>query len=177
MSVIILIIFLVGIYLRLMVFPGISLKNEFNLKTNHAKEYGPKNTFILGALHLLFYYGAIIEAYIRKTQFDYITVIGTIIYFLSFIVLFYIIKQLKMFWTTKVIIAEDHQLNTSFLFKYIKHPNYYLNLIPELIGLALICKSFYVFIVVFPLYCITLIIRIRIEEKAMREKFINYSKG
>ena len=79
-----------------------------------------------------------------------------------------------MFWTTKVIIAEDHQLNTSFLFKYIRHPNYYLNLIPELIELALICESFYVFIVVFPLYCITLIVRIRIEEKAMKSRFINY---
>jgi len=174
MNVIILIIFLVGVYLRLVIFPRISLKNEFKLKSNHAKEYGSKNSFILGALHVLFYYGSIIEACLKKAQPDYITLIGTIIYFLSFIVLFYVIKQLKTFWTTKIIIAEDHPLNTSFLFKYIKHPNYFFNLIPELIGLALICKSFYVSIVILPLYCITLIIRIRIEEKAMKTRFINY---
>jgi isoprenylcysteine carboxyl methyltransferase (ICMT) family protein YpbQ len=174
MNVLILIIFLAGIYLRFLTIPQISLRNEINLKNNNAKEYGPNNSFILGVLHFLFYYGAIIEACIKKLQVDFITLIGTIIYFLSFIVLFYVIKQLKMFWTTKIVIAENHQLDTSFLFKYIKHPNYYLNLIPELIGLALICKSLYTFIIIFPLYCITLIMRIRIEEKAMKERFINY---
>ena len=174
MSILILIIFLVGIALRFISVLTISVKNEVNLKNNNAKEYGANNSAIFGYLHLLFYYGSIVEAFIKKIQVDYLTLIGTIIYFLSFIVLYYIIQQLKGFWTTRIIIAENHQLNTSFLFKYIKHPNYYLNLIPELIGLSLICKSFYTCIFILPLYCITLILRIRIEEKAMREKFSNY---
>ncbi|MCL6588941.1 MAG: DUF1295 domain-containing protein [Firmicutes bacterium] len=174
MNVIILAIFLLGIYIRFIIVPGISLTNEFKLKSNNAQEYGPRNSYILGSLHLLFYFLSIIEACVRKTQIDYLTFIGIVLYAISFIFLFYVIKQLNGLWTTKVILAENHQLNTSFLFKYIKHPNYFLNLIPELIGLALICKSWFIFIGIFPLYCISLIIRISIEEKAMKNRFTNY---
>jgi isoprenylcysteine carboxyl methyltransferase (ICMT) family protein YpbQ len=174
MDVIILIIFLLGTYIRCMMVPRISSVNEFKLKNNNAKEYGQRNSFILAALQLIFYYGSITEACIRKSQIDNFTFIGILLYIFSFIILFYVIKQLNGFWTTKIIIADNHQLNTSFLFKYIKHPNYFLNLIPELIGLALICKAFFVFISIFPLYFVTLIIRIFIEERAMKTKFANY---
>lgn len=122
----------------------------------------------------MFYTGCIIEACIRKAQVDYITIVGTILYGFAFVILFYVIKQLQGIWTTKLIIAEDHKLNRSFLFKHIRHPNYFLNLIPELVGLALVCKATYVFIFIFPLYLIGLIVRIFTEEKVMRDKFINY---
>lgn len=172
--VIVLISFVFGVCIRLLVYNKVALVNERKLKSDKAKEYGKKNSIILNILHYLFFGGCIIEAYIRKTCFDNYTIIGIILYILSYIMLIYVIKELKGFWTTKLIVAENHQLNTSFLFKHIKHPNYFLNLIPELIGFALICKAKYVFIFVFPFYLITLIVRISIEQKIMKSKFVNY---
>jgi isoprenylcysteine carboxyl methyltransferase (ICMT) family protein YpbQ len=175
MSIIILIVYLIGSHLRSIAF-GISLTNELKLKSKNATEYGQKNSTIFATLHILFYIGCIIEAFIRKTQFDYFTLAGILIYAFSLSMLFYVIKKLDGLWTTKIILAEDHKLNTSFLFKYIKHPNYFLNLIPEFIGFALVCKSIYVFAIIFPLFLISLIIRIYIEEKVLRGRFVNYPR-
>jgi isoprenylcysteine carboxyl methyltransferase (ICMT) family protein YpbQ len=122
-----------GACLRLIIYNKISLVNERKLKSNNAKEYGKMNSKILNILHYVFFGGCITEAYIRKTQFDFYTIIGLILYVFAYIMLIYVIKELKGFWTNKVIIAEDHQLNTSFLYRYIKHPNYFFNLLPELI--------------------------------------------
>ncbi|MFG5423249.1 isoprenylcysteine carboxylmethyltransferase family protein [Enterococcus faecalis] len=44
-------------------------------------------------------------------------------------------------WTVKLIIVDEQSLNSSWLFKYIKHPNYFLNIIPELIGLTMFFHS------------------------------------
>ena len=174
MIIIVLISFMFGLCLRLIVYNKIALVNERKLKSNNAKEYGKKNSITLNVLHYMFMGGCIIEAYISKTQFDVYTIIGLILYAFSYIMLFYVITELKDFWTTKLIVSENHQLNTSFLFKFIKHPNYFFNLIPELVGFALICKAKYIFIFIFPCYLITLIVRISIEQKMMKNKFSSY---
>lgn len=173
MDYIILLVFIIGVYIR-NITTNISVLNEFKLKNKNAEEYGKYNSIIFTALHTIFYLGAITEAYFRKTKVDNYTLIGIIIYFFALFILFYVIKLLNGFWTTKLIISEEHKLNKSFLFKYIKHPNYYLNIIPEFIGLALICKSIIIFCSIFPLVLIVIIIRIIIEEKMMRTRFNDY---
>lgn len=174
MSLMILISFLFGMSLRLIVYKKVVVVNIHNLMNNNAKEYGKKNVIIFDLLYYIFFGGCLIEAYIRKTQFDNYMIIGQALYLFSYITFIYVFLELKGIWTTKLIIAENHQLNTSFLYKYIKHPGYFFGMIPELIGFALICKALYVFIIVFPFWLATLIVRIIIEEKMMRSKFLNY---
>jgi len=56
----------------------------------------------------------------------------------------------------------------------IRHPNYFLNIVPELIGLAFALHAFGTLIVVGSLYSIPLTIRIREEERVMRTTFSAY---
>ena len=152
----------------------ISKRNENKLKNDGAEEYGIINTKILALLHSIFYLSCFIEAYIQKAQINTVSIIGFFLYLFSIIVLFYVIHTLSPIWTVKLIIAKDHYVVNNFLFKHIKHPNYFLNIIPELIGISLIFQSYYSLITIFPIYLISLTIRIKQEERVMKEVFSDY---
>ena len=173
MSITIIIAFIIFFCLRLFTL-SISIKNEKRLKQGGAQEYGRTNSLVLAGLHVLFYLGALGEGISKHVQFDRVTLIGLIIYLLATAVLFYVIQQLSPIWTVKLIIAPGHQLNQSPLFRYVRHPNYFLNIIPELIGLALIMKAYWVLTLLFPIYLISLGVRIVQEERLMRATFPEY---
>ena len=80
-------------------------------------------------------------------------------------------KQLVEIWTVKIYILPEHQINRSWLFKTFRHPNYFLNIIPELIGIALLCQAWYVLLIGLPIYLLVLFKRIRQEEQAMATLF------
>lgn len=84
-------------------------------------------------------------------------------------ILFYVIYKLRDIWTVKLYIAPQQRLERSFLFRTVRHPNYFLNIMPELIGVALLCHAWITLIIGYPLYLCLLFIRIRQEEEAMRE--------
>jgi isoprenylcysteine carboxyl methyltransferase (ICMT) family protein YpbQ len=39
-------------------------------------------------------------------------------------------RALHRLWTVKLLIASDHVLNQSALFRWVRHPNYFLNIRP-----------------------------------------------
>ena len=170
-SIIILFILFFGLRLSTLV---ISIKNEKRLKQAGAREYGAVNSHVLALLHVVFYFSSLAEGYLDQVQFDRITIIGILLYVLSMVALFYVIQQLSPIWTVKLIIAKDHTLNQGALFRYIRHPNYFLNVIPELLGLVLMMKSYFVLATLFPVYLISLAVRIVQEEKLMKSKFADY---
>ncbi|TYA51723.1 DUF1295 domain-containing protein [Aggregatibacter actinomycetemcomitans] len=147
---------------------SISIRNEKNLLKKGAIQYGKKNSIALSAIHILFYLSCIIEANYNQVIFNKESQIGLMILIFSLIMLFYVIYQLKEIWTVKVYILPNHKINTSFIFKYFRHPNYFLNIIPELIGLSLLCQAKLTAMFILPLYMIILAIRIMQEEKAMK---------
>ncbi|WP_317932961.1 isoprenylcysteine carboxylmethyltransferase family protein [Halioxenophilus sp. WMMB6] len=173
MSKLSLALFIVFATLRLITL-AISVKNERQLRQSGAEEYDPLNTKILAALHALFYLAALAEGWLKGVQFDGVALTGAIIYLLAMAVLFYIIRVLSPIWTVKLYIAKGHTLNKSWLFSHVRHPNYFLNIIPELIGLALVLKAYWVLLTIFPLYLISLALRIVREEKIMRATFSDY---
>ncbi|QEH47939.1 isoprenylcysteine carboxyl methyltransferase family protein [Aggregatibacter actinomycetemcomitans] len=147
---------------------SISIRNEKNLLKKGAIQYGKKNSIALSAIHILFYLSCITEANYNQVIFNKESQIGLMILIFSLIMLFYVIYQLKEIWTVKVYILPNHKINTSFIFKYFRHPNYFLNIIPELIGLSLLCQAKLTAMFILPLYMIILAIRIMQEEKAMK---------
>jgi isoprenylcysteine carboxyl methyltransferase (ICMT) family protein YpbQ len=82
--------------------------------------------------------------------------------------------ELKELWTVKLYLAVNHTFNRSWIFKVVRHPNYYLSIIPELIGLTLVMKSLITFLIIFPIYIIVLRHRIRQEESMMKARFTEY---
>ena len=173
MSVALIIIFINALIFRVgsLVY---SIRNEKRLKANEAIEYGKLNSSLLAVAHVLYYFGALAEGLWRGTQPSFWTGMGVALYIVSVIFLFLVWRELKGLWTVKVIIAPDHNLNQSALFRAVRHPNYYLNIIPELIGLAMIMGAWLILFVGLPLYLIVLRRRIVLEERVMKERFPQY---
>jgi isoprenylcysteine carboxyl methyltransferase (ICMT) family protein YpbQ len=152
----------------------ISMRNERRLKADGGIEYGAFNSSILAVLHVGFYLSAFAEAYTRAVQIDTISLVGIVIYLFSIAALFYVIHELSPIWTVKLIIGREHTLNRSLLFRFLRHPNYFLNVVPELVGLALMCKAYYTLLILFPVYIASLAVRIVQEERIMRTRFREY---
>lgn len=151
-----------------------SMSNEKALKKAGAIEYGKGNSLVLILGHILYYLSCLTEAILFERTVNNYTLAGILVFTFSMIALWIVIFSLKEVWTVKLIIAPKHDINKSFIFKYFRHPNYFLNVIPELIGVALICQSWYTLFIGFPLYCIPLSIRIVQEEKIMKAHFSDY---
>lgn len=149
----------------------ISILNERRLKEEGAIEFGKKNSLILSALHVLFYISSAYVAWKEDIQLDYIGYIGICLFIFSYVILLYVIYQLRKVWTIKLYIAKKHDVNHSFLFRYVRHPNYFLNIIPELIGIGLLCHSWIAMSCILPFYLISLFVRIKQEEQAMSHLF------
>ena len=78
------------------------------------------------------------------------------------------IYKLRDVWTVKLYIVPNQRIERSFLFRSTRHPNYYLNIMPELVGVALLCNAWTTLCIGFPVYLCLLIVRIRQEEVAMK---------
>jgi isoprenylcysteine carboxyl methyltransferase (ICMT) family protein YpbQ len=167
-------IFVVALGIRLISL-FVSISNEKKLKAAGALEYGKTNSLILTLSHIVFYGLAITEALVKNKIINEYTYAGLALFAFSMFILFMVIKHLGHLWTVKLIIAPDHHVVRSFLFKFFRHPNYFLNVIPELIAIALICQAWMVMMIGLPLYLIPLIIRIYQEEMIMRQKVAGYN--
>lgn len=152
-------------------FLKISKRNEKDILENGGEEYGVKNSKRITILHIIFYFGSLVEAIITKAEFDKISLIGLFLLTFSMFMLYIVVHLLDGIWTVKLMIAKNHKFNNHWLFEKVKHPNYFLNIVPELIGIGLICHSKITSIIVLPLYAIVLYIRIK-EENTLIEKII-----
>lgn len=151
---------------------GISLRNEKRIKVLGGVQYGKVNSMLLAIVHIVFYFSCLFEAYYNHhLMLDSTSKWGLALLIFAYLVLFYVIYQLREVWTLKVYILPEHKVNKTFLFKWIKHPNYFLNILPELIGMALLCKAVFTFCLLFPIYLVILAVRIRQEENAMKHLF------
>ncbi|GGI42989.1 isoprenylcysteine carboxylmethyltransferase family protein [Mammaliicoccus stepanovicii] len=144
----------------------ISIRNSKLLKQKGAKEYGVVNSKWLAITHILIYLVAAVEVFINKSSFGIINLIGLLILIGSYLVLFHVIKVLGSIWTLKLFILPDHPIIKSGLYKITKHPNYFLNILPEILGVILLTKSIYAIFLIIP-YAYFLYTRIKQEESLM----------
>jgi isoprenylcysteine carboxyl methyltransferase (ICMT) family protein YpbQ len=153
----------------------VASSNEGRLKRDGAVEYGQGSTLAIWAATAAMYVGSLIEgSSFRHAQLDRIAVIGLVIYIFSMLALLWVIRTLGPFWSGKVLIAPGHKLVVHPIFRAIKHPNYFLNMIPEVIGFAIMLHAFVTLAVGLPLFLISLYFRIRVEEQALKIKFEAY---
>ena len=153
---------------------AVSIRNEKALKRDGAIEIGAANSKMLALAHTAFYFAALAEGYVRGGSFDRIAQLGCVLYAFGMIFLLVVVRLLGRFWTIKLLLARDHELVTHPLFRAVRHPNYFLNLLPELVGFALIFHAYLTLVVGLALYAIPLRTRIGQEETAMAERFANY---
>jgi isoprenylcysteine carboxyl methyltransferase (ICMT) family protein YpbQ len=153
---------------------AVSIRHEKALKRDGAIEIGATNSKMLALAHTAFYFAALAEGYVRGGSFDQVAQVGSVLYAFGMIFLLVVVRLLGRFWTVKLLLARDHELVTHPLFRTVRHPNYFLNLLPELVGLALIFHAYITLVVGLALYAIPLRTRIQQEEAALAERFANY---
>lgn len=145
-----------------------SINNEKRILKKGAVQYGKLNSLLLTLAHIAYYFGALYEAYVRTAYFDTLSLYGVALMAFAYIMLFYVIYKLRDVWTVKLYIVPNHRIEKSFLFRTVRHPNYILNILPELIGVALLCHAWTTLCIGLPLYLIPLLVRIKQEEAAMK---------
>ncbi len=153
---------------------AISKRNEARLRAAGATEYDVATTRILTIAHVGFYVACIIESEFRAAPISTMTYAGIAIWAISIIMLAGVIATLRDLWTVKLFISPNHEIRTSILYKICKHPNYFLNIAPELIGFGLALQAWGTLIVGLPVYAAILRRRIRAEEAAMKATFPAY---
>ncbi len=162
----------VGVFLLRLVFLKISLRNEKQILKDGGKEYGVQNTKLLTVIHILFYLSCLVESLWKQQQFDWISSIGLLLLVFSMSMLYWVTRILGDIWTVKLMLVKDHKFIDHWLFRFIKHPNYFLNILPELVGLALLCHATYSFCLLAPIYAFILYKRIAEENKLLKEVII-----
>lgn len=150
---------------------AISIRNERRIRRQGAVQYGARNSLALTLAHLAFYASALVEAYGREATLTPSAWVGVGMMAFAYAMLFVVIYCLRDLWTVKLYILPHHRIERSWLFRHVRHPNYFLNILPELVGTALLCSATYTLIIGLPLYLVPLIIRIRQEERAMQHLF------
>jgi isoprenylcysteine carboxyl methyltransferase (ICMT) family protein YpbQ len=168
------IIFCAAAVLLRIFFLLVSIRHERVLKRNGAVEIGAGNTTILALTHVAYYVAALTEGSLRVAPVDLVSIIGFVLYGFGMLALCCVVRLLGRFWTVKLLIARDHQLVMHPLFRWFRHPNYFLNILPELVGFALALHAFATLVIGLLIYAIPLTIRIHQEESAMAAKFDRY---
>ena len=153
---------------------AVSIRNERRLKAEGAVEYGAAVSTVLALAHVLFYFAAAVEGLWRGAPVDAVSIAGFVIYGFGMAMLLVVIGLLGRLWTVKLILAEDHELVAHPLFRRVRHPNYYLNILPELVGFALALHAFATLLVGLPCYLLVLALRIRQENQVMKARFAQY---
>ncbi len=163
MNELICIVFVIAIMNRLN-FYFISKKNEKRLLKKGGKEYGKECTRALATIHTVFYFASFVEGYFRRLQCDTLCLIGICLITVSFMILMLVMNDTGKYWTIKIILADDSILNTNWLLRYSKYPNYYINAVPELLGITLLFHSWFTMFVFILPYSICLYLRISQEK-------------
>jgi protein-S-isoprenylcysteine O-methyltransferase Ste14 len=115
--------------------------------------------------------GGIAEFLLRHSELWPPTfVVGIICTVAAFAIRRAAIRALGRFWSLHVEMREGHEFVTSGPFAHARHPVYF-SMILEVLGLGLIVNAWITLAVVFAIFVPTLIARVRIEERALLEKF------
>ena len=159
-----------------LLFLKISITNEKKILSSGGKEYGVNVSKAITTLHILFYLSCFIEAILVGATIDTIGVIGLLLMIFSIMMLYVVTRLLGEIWTVKLMIAKEHRFVDHWLFRTIKHPNYFLNILPELVGIGLLCHAKVSTCIILPLYAVILYLRIRQENHLIKTIILPNSK-
>jgi isoprenylcysteine carboxyl methyltransferase (ICMT) family protein YpbQ len=166
--------FILAAILFRLVMLAVSRRHERALRHAGAEEFSVGNSALLTAAHIFFYLIGAAEALWRNDPPDVMSAVGLAIYLFGAAMLLVVVRLLGPLWTVKLMIATNHTLITHRLFRLVRHPNYFLNVLPEMVGYALTIHAYWTLLIGLPLYLIPLVRRIRLEERVMRERFAAY---
>lgn len=117
-------------------------------------------------------FGSIAEyIFFRRGDFSWIALIaGVGCAIASFKIRWAAIAALGKFWSLHVEMRDNHEFVQSGPFRFLRHPTYF-SMILEIVSLGLICSAWCMLLIVPFAFIPALILRLRLEEPALVEKF------
>ncbi len=153
------------IYLARMV----ELKTKRKTIPGPVKENLTLRLFMLAGTLMLV--GSITELLVRGPKWNWPTCLaGWVCAVLSFALRRRAIAALGKFWSLHVEIRESHEFVRSGPFRWMRHPTYF-SMMLELLALGLIMNAFVTLLIVALIFVPALLMRLRLEETALVEKF------
>lgn len=114
--------------------------------------------------------GSIIE-YLLRGGFSWIAfAAGAVCALVSFRLRWAAIGALGKFWSLHVEMRDNHEFVQSGPFRFMRHPTYF-SMILETVALGLLCSAWWMLAVIPILFIPALVLRLRLEEPALVEKF------
>ena len=156
-------------FFEMLVETWISIRNSTALLKRGAIEIGPALLPVMAALYIFLYLGCLLEyLYVPRTVSPVWAGTFLLLYLLAKALKFWAIRSLGSFWTMRVLIVPDSAVVNKGPYRWIRHPNY-VAVLTEIGATALVGKCFYTGLIVLTLFSITLVFRIRLEEKGLRD--------
>ncbi|MDB5034218.1 MAG: isoprenylcysteine carboxyl methyltransferase [Chlorobi bacterium] len=150
-------------------------RNERALLKEGAVEAGANHYGAIVALHTLWFIGMIAEIVVLSRPINPFWPVLLLIVILAQWLRYSAIRSLGRFWNTKILVLPGARVVARGPYRFLKHPNYIAVMI-ELLVLPLIFSCYVTAITASILNVAILMIRIRAEEKALRELGKGYDK-
>ncbi|MEO5929979.1 MAG: isoprenylcysteine carboxylmethyltransferase family protein, partial [Candidatus Kapaibacterium sp.] len=150
-------------------------RNERALLKEGAVEVGANHYGAIVALHTLWFIGMIVEIVILSRPINPFWPVLLLVVILAQWLRYSAIRSLGRFWNTKILVLPGARVVARGPYRFLKHPNYIAVMI-ELLVLPLIFSCYVTAITASILNVAILVIRIRAEERALREFGKGYDK-
>ncbi len=155
----------------MLVFVQRVLEIKFKQNLSSPRNVALWTTKVMVASHLFFFFGSLLELLLTSKSINYFFVLaGIIIFSLGFLLRKRVIKTLGPIWSINIEISDDQYLITDGPYALCRHPNY-LAILMEVVGFCFIANSFYTLAVTLIVYIPIMMIRIKIEERVLENKF------
>jgi protein-S-isoprenylcysteine O-methyltransferase Ste14 len=122
-------------------------------------------------LHTTIMSGALVEfLFLRRTLVWPATVAGLVLYAASLVVRNVAIRTLGKFWSLQIEIRAEHQFIREGIYRFLRHPAY-LAITLEVLSIPLTVNAWWTMGLAAATYVPLLVWRLRVEERALVEKF------
>lgn len=147
----------------------ISKRNEAWLKAQGGYEVGAEHYKYMVALHLTWFLAMIAEHYVNQTALSPMWQIWLLVIALAQIGRYSVIATLGKFWNTRIIVVPNAPLIKRGLYRFIKHPNYWI-VGTEIAVVPLLFELYITSLIYTLLNAAMLVVRIGVEENALSLK-------
>lgn len=116
-------------------------------------------------------FGSMAEYLLVRKSFTWpILALGILSAIISFKLRWAAIAALGKFWSLHVEIRDNHEFVSNGPFRIVRHPTYF-SMILELLAFGLICHAWYMILIIPLGFIPAMVMRLRLEEKALVDKF------
>ncbi|PLS03554.1 isoprenylcysteine carboxyl methyltransferase family protein [Neobacillus cucumis] len=145
----------------------VAKSNEKWMKQQGAVEFGEKHYKYMVLLHSMFFVSLLVETFVLKRGTSSLWPLFISLFCFAQMLRIWVIISLGRFWNTKILVLANAKIVRRGPYRFLKHPNYLVVAI-EMAAIPMLFSSYYTAIIFTGLNILMLMIRIPIEEKALK---------